>query len=197
MCSNRYKLWFRSIKECQYVYQWCHHYLGQEAFHGRIRGDGVQEGRHELPEPRRRYADQERPVVAEADVVGVTNHVVHDDLLGTSLRALQPIPEERQRQLGACVWVCAGMRAFLPQNASDAGLRKQQEVLVWRQGDAVGHVERVQQDLHTSCLRIEGQETAEVVQLDHLQHRQRHFGANVSELNLVLVLFFVVQCSLA
>lgn len=71
--------------------------LGQEAFDGRERGDRVQEGRRDLPEPCRRYANQECPVVAAADVVRVTDHVVHEDLPGPGLRALQPISERGQR----------------------------------------------------------------------------------------------------
>lgn len=101
---------WQSIKECKYL--WCQRYLGQEALDSRVHGDHVQEGRHELPEPRRRYADQECSVVAEADVVRVTDHVVHGDLLGASLRALQPVPAMRQRRLSAgpstswCLRVC-------------------------------------------------------------------------------------------
>lgn len=67
--------------------------LGQEALEGRIRCDQVQEGRRGLPEPCRRHADQEGPAVAAADVVGVTDHVVHGDLLGAGLRPLEPVPE--------------------------------------------------------------------------------------------------------
>lgn len=74
--------------------------LGQEAFDGWVRCDGVQEGRHELPEPGRRYANQESSVVTEADVVRVANHVVHDDLLGPCLWALQPVPGNRQSAEG-------------------------------------------------------------------------------------------------
>lgn len=34
-------------------------------------------------------------MVAEADVVRVTDHVIQDDLLGSCLRALQPEPETK------------------------------------------------------------------------------------------------------
>ena len=62
--------------------------FAQEPLDGRVRGDQVQEGRRELPEPRRRYANQECSVVAATDVVRVTDHVVHDDLLSAGLRSL-------------------------------------------------------------------------------------------------------------
>ena len=74
--------------------------LGQEAFDGRVGSDGVQEGRHELPESGRRYANQECSVVAEADVVRVADHIVHDDFLGSCLWALQPVPGNRQSAEG-------------------------------------------------------------------------------------------------
>lgn len=70
----------------------------QESFDGGVRGDHVQEGRGDLPEPRCRYANKECAVVATADVVGVTDHVVHDDLLGAGLWALQPKPEREERK---------------------------------------------------------------------------------------------------
>lgn len=38
-------------------------------------------------------------MVAEADVVRVTDHVIQDDLPGSCLRALQPEPETRAGQL--------------------------------------------------------------------------------------------------
>lgn len=60
---------------------------------------------------------------------------------------------------------------FVPEDTPDAGLRQQQEALVRRQDDAVGHVEAVQQNGHTSCVRIVGEKTSEVVQLDHLGDR--------------------------
>lgn len=69
------------------------------------------------------------------------------------------------RSVCQCVSVCV----CGPQYASDAGLRQQQEVLVGRQGDAIGHVERIQKDLHISCCGVVGEETAEVVQLEDLQ----------------------------
>lgn len=70
---------------------------------------------------------------------------------------------------GVCVCVCG------PQYAPDAGLRQQQEVLVRRQGDAVGHVERIQEDLHISSSGVVGEETAEVVQLEDLERRPGRF----------------------
>lgn len=58
---------------------------------------------------------------------------------------------------------------FVPEYTADAGLCQQQEVLIRGQDDPVGHVEAVQQNLHTSCIGIVGEKTAQVVQLDHLE----------------------------
>lgn len=66
---------------------------------------------------------------------------------------------------------CACACVRVPQHASDARLRHQQEAFVGGQGDAVGHVEGVQQDVHASRLRVVGEEAAEAVQLDHLRTR--------------------------
>lgn len=65
-----------------------HTNLGQEAFDGRVRGNHIQKWRHEFPKPWRCYANQECSVVAKADVVGVTDHVVHDGLNGSGFCAL-------------------------------------------------------------------------------------------------------------
>lgn len=62
--------------------------LGQEAFDGWVRGNHIQEWRHELTKPWRCYANQERSVVAKADVVRVTDHVVHDGFHGSGLQTL-------------------------------------------------------------------------------------------------------------
>ena len=80
--------------------------LGQEAFDSWVGGDQIQEGRHQLGEAGGRYANQEGPAGAPADVVGVTNHVVHEDLLGASAGALQPVPEgtDTTHQLLTSLW---------------------------------------------------------------------------------------------
>ena len=70
-------------------------HLGQEAFDGRIRSDQVQEGRQSPPEAGCRYANEKRPVVAEADVVRVTDHVIQDGLPGSRLGALEPEPKAK------------------------------------------------------------------------------------------------------
>lgn len=70
-------------------------HLGQEALDGRVGSDQVQEGRQQAAEAGGRHADQVGAVVAAADVVGVTHHVVQDHLRGAGLRTLQPEPGRR------------------------------------------------------------------------------------------------------
>lgn len=112
-------------------------------------------------------------MVAEADVVRVTDHVIQYGLAGSHLRALQPEPETNKseqvsrRPRKPRLWD----GVFAPEDTSDTGLRQQQEALVRRQDNAVGHVEAVQQNRHTSCVGIVGEKTSKVVQLNHLEKR--------------------------
>ena len=69
-----------------------------------------------------------------------------------------------------CVRLCVCVCVRVPEDASDASLGHQQEVLVRGQGQSVGHVERVQQHRHPPALRVVGQQAAQGVQLDHLHN---------------------------
>ena len=66
-------------------------HLSEEALHRRVRRDHIQERREELPEAGRGDAHQEGIATrVETYVVGVTDHVVEDHLLGARLGPLQP-----------------------------------------------------------------------------------------------------------
>ena len=72
-------------------------HLSEEALQRRVRRDRVQERGEELPEAGRGDADQEGVAArAKTYVVGVTDHVVEDHLLGTCLGPLQPEPSRHE-----------------------------------------------------------------------------------------------------
>lgn len=121
------------------------------------------------------HADQVGSVVAVADVVRVTHHVVQDHLCDTCPWTLEPEPGKGTSLSVLHVCVCVRVCMFPPKYACNTCLSEQQEVFIWRQHNAVGHVQGIQEDFHESCLRVKGQQASQVVQLDHLQPRNGSF----------------------